>query len=296
MPFYDTPAFYIDFSELPPPAVIETIAYEDLLAAYKARVLVANPKLAAALKLEQSATNIILQTEAYGEMLVRARINAAARAVMLAFATGTDLDNLAALYNVVRLVNADGTSELDPRFRLRVQEAAEAFSVAGPAGAYRFHARTADPSIFDVVATKVNNMGGVQVTIMNTIATPAPTSSQITNVLTYLSDDSRRPLTDDVRVTGPAVTQTEIDAEVTLYPGPDATVVLNQIGKALDALRLRVARIGYGLERSAIITAINQEGVQNVNLISPPADINPGTTGVVTITSATVTPLKLRTF
>lgn len=39
---------------------------------------------------------------AYRELLLRQRINQAAKSNLLAFATGTDLDNLGALYDVER--------------------------------------------------------------------------------------------------------------------------------------------------------------------------------------------------
>ena len=41
---------------------------------------------------------------AYRELLIRQRVNDAARGVMLATASGTDLDNLAANFNVERLL------------------------------------------------------------------------------------------------------------------------------------------------------------------------------------------------
>ena len=111
MPSFESPALYIDFARLPPPKVIEEIDFEVLLAAYKAQVLAKKPELAAALALEQSPTNVILEAEAYGEMIVRERINAAARASMLPFATGSDLDVIGARFNVPRM-----TGELDLRF------------------------------------------------------------------------------------------------------------------------------------------------------------------------------------
>ena len=285
---YDSPNFYIDFSQLPAPSVIETIAYETLLANYKARVAAANPALTAALALEQSATNIILQTEAYGEMILRQRINAAARAVMLPFAIGTDLDNLGALYNVSRLVNIDGSLEADARFRRRIQISVESFSTAGTAGSYIYHALTADPSITDASAFRIDNKGGVKVVIMNTVATPAPTSSQLSNVLAYLTTDNRKVLTDVVRVVGPQIYTTSINATLSLYPGPDASIVVKNAGTALAALRAKLARIGYGLERSAIISALFQEGVENVALTSPTVDVNPGSDGCVFVQSASI--------
>ena len=113
MPSFESPALYIDFARLPPPKVIEEIDFEALLKVYQAQVLGKNPALAAALALEQSPTNIILEAESYGEMIVRERINSAARASMLPFATGSDLDVIGARFNVQRM---DG--ELDPRLRL----------------------------------------------------------------------------------------------------------------------------------------------------------------------------------
>ena len=49
-------------------------------------------------------------------MLLRNRINIAARGQLLAYAAGTDLDHLAAFYGVERLAG-----EGDERLRLRIQ-------------------------------------------------------------------------------------------------------------------------------------------------------------------------------
>jgi phage-related baseplate assembly protein len=301
MPFYQSPSLYIDFSQLPQPDVVETIDYETLLATYKSQVLAANPNLAAALDLEQSPTNIILEAEAYGEMLVRARVNAAARACMLAFATKDDLDNLGALFNVERMsvttVDSQNqtitTYETDDRFRLRVQMAPEAFTTAGSGGAYTFQALSSDLTIRDA-RPSVPSPGRVLVSIMNSGSDPTATPSQIANATAQLTDPHIKPLTDDVSVVGVSVIPTNIETTVTLYPGPDATTILNNIAKALTALRSRIALIGRDLTRSSIIAACNQEGVQNVDLISPATDIVADDLSCVWIQSATVTPAILR--
>jgi len=44
----------------------------------------------------------ILEVAAYREMLLRARINSAAKAVMLPYATGSDLDVLGSLFRTSR--------------------------------------------------------------------------------------------------------------------------------------------------------------------------------------------------
>ncbi|MGJ4953028.1 baseplate assembly protein [Bradyrhizobium sp. HKCCYLS20291] len=289
MPNYTSPALYIDFARLPPPDVIETIDYEVLLQRYKDEVLEKNPKLKAALALEQSPTNIILEPQAYGEVLVRARVNAAARAVMLAFAKGSDLDNLAAFFGVERLPD-----ELDDGLRRRAQMAPEAYSTAGSEGAYIFQALSADVRIRDATATKVNKFGGVKVAIMQSGTDPVPTKDILTNVVRRLNQKGIKPLTDVISVCPVTPLRTQIVANITLYPGPDAALVMNDIGTALTKVRTNVSLIGRDLTRSAIISALNQNGVQSVDLIWPAADIVAGNDQCVVVGSAKVTPLPTR--
>jgi transposase InsO family protein len=122
------------------------------------RVLAKNPALAAALQLEQSPTNIILEAEAYGEMIVRERINSAARASMLPFATGSDLDVIGARFNVQSM---DG--ELDPRLRRRIQLSMESFTTAGSPGSYIFHALSTSTNVKDATAVAERGTGRVSV-------------------------------------------------------------------------------------------------------------------------------------
>lgn len=290
MPNYTSPTLYIDFARLPPPDVIETIVYEDLLQRYKDEVLAKNPKLAAAVTLEQSPTNVVLSAEAYGEMLVRARINAAARAVMLAFSKGADLDNLAAFFGVER-----SAGETDDSLRRRAQLAPEAFSTAGSEGAYIFQALTADPAaIRDATAVKMDDKGRVRICVMANGTNPVPTTETILKVRDRINSKGIRPLTDVISVVPVKVLKQQIVANVSLYPGPDAGLVMNDIGIALNKVRANVSLIGRDLTRSAIISALNQEGVQSVDLISPAENVVVNTDQCALIESAKITPLPLR--
>jgi phage-related baseplate assembly protein len=277
-----SPALYIDFARLPPPAVIEEIDFEILLQAYKAGLLVKNPDLEQAILLEQSPTNIILEVEAYGEMLVRARVNDAARAVMLAFAVGTDLDNLAALYNVLRL-----TDETDERFRRRVQVAAESFTTAGSAGAYIFHAMTAAPTLRDVTAI-MTEPGSVQVSLLNSGVNPVATVEHIRLVRDRLLMPNIKPLTDMISVIAGEKITVDVKATLTLYPGPDAALIMADVTKAMEKVRSRINLLGRDLTRSALISAMYQEGVQNVDLAWPAQDIVVASHQFVWITSADI--------
>jgi phage-related baseplate assembly protein len=289
MPNYTSPALYIDFARLPPPAVIEELNYEDLVARYQGEVLAKNSALQAALKLEQSPTNIILEAQSYGEMLVRARVNAAARAVMLAFSTGTDLDNLAAFFNVQRM-----TGELDDSLRRRTQLAPEAFSTAGSEGAYIFQALSADVRVRDATATKIDDRGSVKIAVMQNGSDPVPTQDILLAVAQRLNQKGIRPLTDVISVVPVKVFKSDIVANITLYPGPDAGVVMSDIGTALTKVRNNLTLIGRDLTRSAIISALNQSGVQSVDLISPAQNISVDNDACVLINSAKITPLPLR--
>lgn len=281
MPSYESPALYIDFARLPPPKVIEDIDYEALVTIYKEQVLSKNPDLARALNLEQSPTNIILEAEAYGEMIVRARVNAAARAVMLPFATGSDLDVLAAFYNVARLplvnpardfITHPEDWESDERFRRRTQDSVESFTTAGSAGAYIFHGKSADVTIRDVSAM-MTKPGEVLVTVMNSGNDPVPTTAQLDAVRARLMMPNIKPLTTVIRVVPVTKISVNLKATVTLYPGPDAGLVMNDIQNALTKLRDRIGLLGRDLTRSSLFASLTQEGVLDVDLISPVADI-----------------------
>ena len=95
----------IDLSRLPPPDIIEELDFEAVLALknadYLRRLREDHPDAEA--PLESDPAYKVLETSAYRETLLRARGNRLARAVLLASATGADLDQLAALYGVERL-------------------------------------------------------------------------------------------------------------------------------------------------------------------------------------------------
>ena len=90
----------IDLSKLPAPKVIEDLDYEILLQNCLDDFLKRNSDYSTLL--ESDPVIILLQVFAYRELLLRNRINQAAKANMLAYASGSDLDNLAAFYSVKR--------------------------------------------------------------------------------------------------------------------------------------------------------------------------------------------------
>jgi len=82
-----------------------------------------------------------------------------------------------------------------------------------------------------------------------------------------------RPLTDHVTVSSAAVVGYTIEAELTLYHGPDADVVADAARASVEAFATRHHRIGHDITRSGLFAALHVEGVQRVELIQPAADI-----------------------
>lgn len=138
------------------------------------------------------------------ETLLRALVNDKARAVLLAFAVGTDLDHIGALVGLERAVVAPATNEApvimetDDRLRRRIQLALEAFSVAGPAGAYEFHALAVDPSILDAYAYS-RREGEVQVIVIGQNVEPV-SDELMTKLVRKFKLGDVVPLTDSVDV------------------------------------------------------------------------------------------------
>lgn len=292
----------IDFSQLPAPTVIDEIEFEILFAERKQALIALAPAdlrdaLAATLELESEPLTIYLQESAYREMILRQRVNDATRATMLAYASGTDLDNRAADYDVQRLLitpadpdaipPVEAVWESDERLRYRCQMALEGLSVAGSRGAYVFHALSASPLVGDV-AVDSPQPGTVRVTILPTNHQEAPTAL-LDTVNAYLSADERRPLTDSVQVQSASLVDFIVTATLLVYPGPAPAPVLIAARAALDAYLASVSRIGYDVTLSGLYAALHQAGVQRVQLDEPTADVVINSTNAARCTNITLT-------
>lgn len=255
----------IDLSKLPAPKVIEELSFETIFQDILSDFLARNPSYSTLL--ESDPAMILLEVCAYRELLLRNRINEAAKATMLAYATGSDLENLAAFFGVQKL---DG--ETDDRLRQRTQLALEGFSTAGPIGAYIFHALSASNDVTSV-SVKSPNPGEVLVTILSQNGNGAASTGLINTVLNKLNEEDVRPLTDQVSVQGAEIINYSVVAVITVYSGPSSAVVETEARAALDKFLRERHAIEKVVALSGIYDALHVDGVKKVKLITPTVDV-----------------------
>ena len=287
----------IDLSQLPAPDVVETLDFEAILASMRDMVVQAWPEFADKMLLESEPVVKLLQIAAYRELLLRARVNDGARAVMLATATGADLENLAALFGVARLVITaadpaafppiEAVVETDTALRRRAQLALEGFSTAGPRGAYEFHALSADGRITHAsVDSPVR--GDVRITLVTSEGDGSAALDVIEAVALAVNADDVRPLTDAVEVRSAEILDYTVDATLTLRDGPDTSVVIDAAQAAVQAYVDSARRVAEPIRLSALYAALHQPGVRGVQLASPIADIEPSVVQAANCTAITI--------
>lgn len=273
----------VDLSRLPAPEVVEQLSFDAIRAQMIARFQQLYPAYDAVI--ESDPVIKALEVGAYQILLMRQNFNERAVSMLLAKARGADLDHLAAFYGVARLIvtpaniitGAVAVMEDDERLRRRVQLAPDGFSVAGPASAYIFHALTADPSIADASTTSPAPRE-VLVSLLGADGSGIASPAQIAAVTDVLTHDEVRPLTDLVTVQSATIVPFDIDAVLTLASGPDPSIIFAAAQAALTAYLASRRKIGRLISASGIAGALQVEGVETVQLISPVADIAVGDT------------------
>ncbi|MGK8156271.1 baseplate assembly protein [Enterobacter ludwigii] len=226
------------------------------------------------------------EINAYQLTLAFQRVNDAVRAVFLASARGADLDQIGAGFNVSRLVinpgDPDAVPPIDPvyedddAFRERIQLSWAQLNTAGARNAYRFHAKSADNDVLDADAygpETHNRPGEVDVYVLSRTSSGEASPGLTEKVMSELSADEVRPLTDYVSVKSATIVSYAVTAELDIPDGPDAQTVLENAISTLTSYTLLSHRINGLVPLSAIYAALQQPGVSRVRLISPVADL-----------------------
>jgi phage-related baseplate assembly protein len=269
----------IDLSALPAPTVVESLSFETILSQMVADLQARDSSFTALV--ESDPAYKILEVCAYRELLIRQRVNDSAKAVMLAYAIGSDLDHLGGLMGVTRktLVAADPAAlppveavmESDDDLRKRIQLSVEGLSTAGPVGSYIYHAL----SVTSVKDVAVNNpsAGVVQIVVLANRATGIPTSGELAEVSAALNEEHIRPLTDTVQVQAADVLTYTVTATIFVNAGPDASTVLANCNESIADYVDSQFRLDNDINLSGIYSALHIDGVTKVTLAAPSDNI-----------------------
>ena len=257
-----------DLTQLPPPEVVENLDFETILQVHRADLLARYPEAAAVIDLESEPLNKLLQAHAYRELLYRQRVNEAARAHLLAFATGADLDHKAAFYGLTRLAG-----ESDERLRARVQLRIKSLAGNGTREAYELTAMTASQNVRDARATQPFP-GRVHLLLWCHDAAQA--EATLATVLAAINADDGRPLGVPVTVALARARTINITAAIEREAGAPADLAQRLVVTLADALAA-YARLGRDVPRSWITARLHTAQVAAVRFPDPaaPAESTP---------------------
>lgn len=268
----------VDLSRLPAPMLVEQLTFDEIRDALIAEMRTRFPTFDAVVSSDPVVK--LLELSAYRELLLRRAFQDGALQLLVAYATGPALDQLAALVGVARLIvtpaddatGAPAVDESDDSLRQRIVLAPEAFSVAGPELAYVAHAKAASGEVLDASATSPAP-GEVLISVLSTIGDGTASAALIAAVQAVVSDRSIRPLGDHVVTASATIVPFAVDAALTTFTGPDIDLVLTAARVGLDAYLAECRKIGRNVRRAGIEAALKVAGVENVVLASPPADV-----------------------
>lgn len=295
MATYESTEAYIDFSRLPLPQLIEEIDYEAIRTRYWDDVIGKNPKLSNARPLEQSPANMILGAQAYGEMLLRSRINAAARSVLAPFAKGSDLDAVAARMGIHRLTlvpaSADvpAVMETDDQFLRRYILSFDRPS-AGSADRYLFEAYTACPDMHDVtvVGRSIHGRRGDVDVVVSGVNGADPTPEHIARISAAVNASHVKPEATNVTVLKAVRFEYAVHLGIYIPRGPDATLIRSEAESRIWAAANDRKFIGSEVPLTLIDGSAYGPSVVRVERFAPEHDLEGDPYAIPICTSVTV--------
>lgn len=254
----------IDLSALPTPEVIETLSFDKILQRKLQLFLQLYPEFSTVLESDPSVK--LVEESAYDEMLLRARVNDAARDRLLAFASGGNLDHLAAFYGVQRMAG-----ETDDALRLRVRVRTIGYSAAGGAAHYKYYAMSATTGIRDV--SVYSPAGGVvRVSILGYENDGVPSAQIMNAVSAVVQSDSVRSLCHKVEVVPAEIIHVTVIANITLLTN-SADAIFEGLAQSLADEFEASKGLDWNVTRSWLISKLHVGGVAAVDLISPVEDV-----------------------
>jgi phage-related baseplate assembly protein len=254
----------MNLNELQAPEIIEELSFEEILQRMKEDLAARAPEYTAFLGSDPVMK--LMEVAAYRELLLRQRINQAAKANLLAFATGSDLDNLSLFYGIAR---KDG--ETDEELRARTHAKIVGWSSAGSREAYKFHALNSDSRVKEANADSPEP-GLVRISILSKENGGVVSADLLEKVTSYMQQEDIRMLTDTVEVVPCGLIEVNVRAKIILMSSTPPEI-LSTIKSSFILAFNKIAGLGVSISRAWIISNLFVNGVKDVDLQSPLADV-----------------------
>lgn len=239
------------------------------------------------------------------EISIKAEINDQTRAVMLATSWGSYLDQIAATYYGISRLDAgidpqtnEPAFEKDQDFKQRIALAPEAFSTAGPEGAYAFHALELDGKrdIADARAfgeedgAKYNDgtlvlAPEILLVILPTPAYQGSNEDLMNRAYKAVTAKDVRPLGDKVTIEFANNPDYIVQAKIKIAPGADGELIKIEAKNQVQTYVDRRRKIGATVQRLGLGGALRVTDVTDIELVQPAQDIDLGSKGAATCTN-----------
>jgi phage-related baseplate assembly protein len=249
--------------DLKNPEIIEELSFEEILLCMKEDLAARAPEFTAFL--ESDPIIKLMEAAAYRELLLRQRVNQAAKSNLLAFATGADLDNLAAFYGIERKEN-----ESDEELRSRTHAKIVGWSSSGSRESYQFHAINSDPLVKEANADSPEP-GLVRISILSKENGGEVTQDLLEKVKAHMLREDIRMLTDTVEVVACNMVEVNVKAKIILMASSPPEI-LNTIKSSFILAFNKIAGLGVSISRAWIMSSLFLSGVKDVELITPEND------------------------
>jgi phage-related baseplate assembly protein len=264
----------LDLSTLPDPQIIEELDFEIIVSRQKAEfatvwteVRANNPEASLpaydVAMLETDPPALINEAESYRETLLRQRVNEAIQAYMLPFSEGSDLQMLAAFYDVSKLAG-----ETDERLRGRVILAIQGRSPGGTAARYKSVAMSADIGVADAVIYTVGRSPVVHVAIFSTAPDGVASALLLDTVNAALQASDVRMVNDTIIVSAAVRRVVSIEADVWLLPDADDATLVRAEATLREAWATTQS-LGRDFVQSWWVSKLMADGVHRIAPKSP---------------------------
>lgn len=182
------------------------------------------------------------------------------------------VDPVPYIASVTNTTDAAGGAEIedDDTLKERIYLAPGAYSTAGAAEAYIYHAKQYSAAVGDVVVSADHDAGEVNIVFLDSDGA-APNSEMIAGLKNYLSANTIRPLTDEVNVAAPADVNYTISLTyyISKSDSAQAESIQAAVSSAVETFVTWQRTIGRDINPSKLTALIIAAGAKRVVITAP---------------------------